>query len=116
MKRLFQLTSGRNSLDMSRVVDNITKFRISHFEYSGNDKAIHVAVGSYSKNFDETNSLHYTLFLYCHANSSVTFLPQTDSEGWFAVSSGLHSIDLNVYENAVLATSLTKCYIEIEFE
>jgi len=116
MKRLFQLTSGRNSLDMSRVVDNITKFRISHFEYSGSDKAIHVSVGNYSKNYDETNNLHYTLFFYCHASSSVTYLPQTDHAGWFLVSNGLHNIDLNVYENAALATSLTKCYIEIEFE
>ena len=116
MKRLFQITSGRNSLDMSRVVNGITKFRISHFEYSGDDKAIHVAVGNYSKNYDETNNLYYTLFFYCHANSSVTYLPQTDHEGWFQVGSGLHSVDLNVYENGVLATTLTKCYVEIEFE
>ena len=115
MKRLFNLTSGRNSLDFSRVISDIVKFRISHFEYTGNDKAIHVGIGNYAQNYDETNNLYYTLFFYCHANSSITYLPQTNTEGWFSVVNGLHNIAVNVYENAALATSLTNCYIEIEF-
>ena len=114
MKRLWNITTGYNSLNLSRVVNGVSKFRISQFEYTGSDKTVHVAVNNFSKNFDETNSLYYSLFFYCHASSSVTYVPQTDTEGWFTTT-GLNSIDVIVYENAAIASSLTNCYVEIEF-
>ena len=113
MKRLFQLTTGHNDINLSRVVNDISKFRISQLEYSGNDHAVHICVNNFSKNFDETNEIFYTLFFYCRASSSVTYTPG-EGEGWFS-SNDLHNLNYIVCQNGIPATTLSNCYVELEF-
>ena len=113
MKRLFQLTTGHNDINLSRII-NVTKFRISQFEYSGSDQTVHVCVNNFAKNYDETNEIFYTLFFYCRTSSSVTYTPQTDTEGWFP-SYNLHNLNIIICQNGIAATTLSNCFIELEF-
>ena len=71
MKRLFKLESGFNSLDLARVVDDVSRFRISQFEYTASGSStetVHVCLDG-SQNYDETNALHYSLFFVCHGHN-----------------------------------------------
>ena len=118
MKRLIRLTSGYSSIDFSRVVDNISKFRISMFEFTGTTSAetIHLKIDNHSLNFDETTDLYYTLFFISHANGSLTYTPGLMSEGWFNTSDGLHNITVQLFINGVIADiSSRNCWLEIEY-
>ena len=119
MKRLINLTSGYNVIDLSRVIDNITKFRISMFEFTGGTavEKIHVKIDNHANNYDETNDLYYSLFFLSYASGNVTYTPSMISEGWNSISDGIHSMTIQLLIDCTLAgdVSSRNCFIEIEY-
>ena len=119
MKRLINLTSGYNVIDLSRVVDNTTKFRISMFEFTGGSaiETIHVKIDNHANNFDETNDLYYTLFFLSYISGNITYTPGLMSEGWHSISDGIHTITIQLLIDGTIAGNITSrnCWIEIEY-
>jgi len=118
MKRLFKLNAGFNSIDLGRVVDDISRFRISQFEYTGGASAqtVHVCLDG-SENYDETIGIYYSLFFLCHGSQSVTYTPATVSEGWFNAHA-FHSTNITIVIDGAAADDITSqnCYIELQFD
>ena len=119
MKRLFKLESGFNSIDLARVVNDVSRFRISQFEYTAtgsSTETVHVCLDG-SQNFDETSGLYYSLFFVCHGSQSVTYTPATTTEGWFNAHA-FHSTNINIFIDSVVAGDISSqnCYIELQFE
>jgi len=119
MKRLAKLTTGNSSIDMSRVIDGVRRFRISMFEFTGSSsvETIHLKIDNDSGNFDETTDMYYSLFFLSHINSSIIYTPAMQSEGWFDTRD-LHNISVQLFINGVLAGDIASrnCWLEICYE
>ena len=118
MKRLIKVNSGHTSYNLDRVLNNVSRFRITQFGYTGGSfvEPVHVRIDNYGDNYDETNNLKYMLFFLCHVNGSVTYTPAMQSEGWVTCGS-ISSMDINVLVNGAHAGDITSrnCYLELEF-
>ena len=118
MKRLINLTNGNTHINLDRVVNNVSKYRISQFEWTGttSSQTVHVKIDNDTKNYDESNNINYNLFFMCYANGSITYTPAMDDEGWFH-SSSLSSHNILIYVDGTVSGDISsrKCYIELEY-
>ena len=119
MKRLFKLNTGFNPIDLARVVDGVSRFRISQFEYTASGtsaETVHVCLDG-SQNYDETTAIYYSLFFLCHRSQSVTYTPGTVNEGWFDAHA-FHSTNITIFIDGAAPADISSqnCYIELQFE